>query len=65
MSEKQMKSEKIREKNDELRKKGKNPLKGSTPLVDSGFGTGGSYNAGRGVDSMGAGIEDQKNSRRK
>ncbi|MDT2813492.1 hypothetical protein P7H60_14265 [Vagococcus carniphilus] len=64
MNQEKLKSEKIREKNDSLRKKGKDPLKGWIPLVHHGFGVGGSA-SGRGIDTMGAAIEDQKNSRRK
>lgn len=62
MDKRMLKSEKIREKNEGLRKKGKEPLKGWTPLVHHGFGVGGSA---KGFDAMGAAIEDQKNSRRK
>ncbi len=64
MSQEKLKSEKIREKTDALRKKGKDPLKGWTSLVQHDFGVGGSGKA-RGIDTMGAAIEDQKNSRRK
>lgn len=61
MSQKLLKSEKLRLKNDRLRKKGKDPLKGSNPMVDSGFGIGGSQASFNKFDKMGAAIEDQKN----
>ncbi|MGX7014218.1 hypothetical protein [Vagococcus silagei] len=65
--EKLLKSEKIRIKNDELRKKGKEPAQGWGEMVNTKFGGGG---AGSGLngsatkfDHMGAVVEEQKNKR--
>lgn len=70
MSEKELlKSEKIRIKNDQLRAKGKDPLKGWGKMVDTGFSgggsgvTGGLNGASVNIDNMNATIEEQKNKR--
>ncbi|MGY3704924.1 hypothetical protein BW731_12190 [Vagococcus martis] len=54
MSEKELlKSEKLRIKNDKLRAKGKDPLKGSNPMVNTGM---------VGINKANIGITDKNNS---
>lgn len=54
MTEKKLlKSEKIRLKNDKLRAKGKDPLKGSNPMVNTGL---------VGINKANIGIKDQSSS---
>ncbi|MGY3765434.1 hypothetical protein ACWOAH_02620 [Vagococcus vulneris] len=48
-----LKSEKIRIKNDELRAKGKDPLKGSNPMINTGM---------VGINKANIGIKDEYNS---
>ncbi len=65
MSEKEMlKSEKLRIKNDKLRARGKDPIKGWRKMVDIKFGgsgvTGGANGNAMAFDKMGAVLEDQK-----